>query len=332
MVQKEWSKGELLGTSSAYWRGCALQAAVRLGVFTALASSTKSSAEIAAELKTDLRATESLLHALTAMGLLSHQDGNFSNSTAAVQFLCKESKHYMGHIILHHHHILDGWAQLDTAVTTGNPVTMRSYGETIERESFLMGMFNLAMSIAPQVAAQIDLSGRRHLLDLGGGPGTYAIHFCLANPQLTATIYDRQTTEPFASATVNQFGLSERIGFAAGDFNQTSVTGGPYDVAWLSHILHSFGPDECQALIDKTVGSMQSGGLLMIHDFILNNTKDGPEFPALFSLNMLIHNAQGRSYSEAEIRTMLRTAGVKEIRRHPFQGPNDSAILCGILG
>lgn len=35
-MNRDWSVGKLLATSSAYWRGCSLQAGVRLGVFTAL--------------------------------------------------------------------------------------------------------------------------------------------------------------------------------------------------------------------------------------------------------------------------------------------------------
>ncbi len=193
-----------------------------------------------------------------------------------------------------------------------------------------MGMFNLAMGVAPGLASQIDLRGRQLLLDLGGGPGTYAIHFCLANPELEAVIYDRQTTEPFASQTIEKFNLPERISFAGGDFNIDPISGGPYDVAWLSHILHSNGPDDCQTLIDKTVAAMKPGGLIMVHEFILDNSKDAPEFPALFSLNMLIKNP-GRSYSEEEIAAMFENAGVSDIHRHPFRGPNDSSILCGIV-
>jgi hypothetical protein len=40
-----------------------------------------------------------------------------------------------------------------------------------------MGMFNLAMQLAPQLVPVVDLSGCRTLLDLGGGPGTYADSF-----------------------------------------------------------------------------------------------------------------------------------------------------------
>ncbi|MCK5545336.1 MAG: SAM-dependent methyltransferase [Desulfobulbaceae bacterium] len=328
---KDWTVGELLSTSSGYWRGCCLQAGVRLGIFTELDKGRMSLCEIAAKIAADERGTEYLLNALSAMGLLIKEDDYYANGACAAEFLSSNSPKHIGYIILHHHHILDGWSQLHDAVKTGCPVKKRSYGEDIERESFLMGMFNLAMGIAPGLVSQVDLSGRRRLLDLGGGPGTYAIHFCLANPGLSAVIYDHHTTGPFALQTVEKFRLTERIEFIGGDFNTDSIIGGPYDVAWLSHILHSHGPEECKTIIDKTVAAMEPGGLIMIHDFILDNTKDGPEFPALFSLNMLVNNPDGRSYSEEELESMLKNAGISDIRRHVFVGPNNSSIMYGTV-
>lgn len=330
-MRREWSTGELLRVSSAYWRGCALQAGVRLDVFSVIGDRCLSLADVAQRTGADVRGTEYLLDALAAMGLLRKDDTGYANSAAALELLSRTSPKYMGHIILHHHHILDGWAQLDQAVKRGLPVQQRSYGEEVERESFLLGMYNLAMGIAPGLARQIDLAGHRHLLDLGGGPGTYAIHFCIANPELTAVIHDRVTTEPFARRTVEQFGMTERIRFVGGDITTDPIREGPYDVAWLSHILHSNGPEACREIIANTVKAMEPGGLIMIHDFILENSKDAPEFPALFSLNMLVNNPSGRSYSEEELTEMLRNAGVKDIVRHPFRGPSDSSILAGTV-
>ena len=331
-MKNEWTAAALLKTSSAYWRGCALQAGVRLGIFTVIHDRTMQPAEVADLIDADLRGTVFLLNGLSAMGLLVKEDNLYRNTPETLRLLCRESPAYIGHIILHHHHILDGWAQLHEAVQTGAPVSQRSFGEEVERESFLMGMFNLAMGIAPEIADQVNLSGRKRLLDLGGGPGTYAIHFCLANPELSGVIFDRPTTEPFARETVARFGLTDRIAFAGGDITTTDhVPAGPYDVAWLSHILHSNGPEQCRQIIDKTVAALEPGGVIFVHEFILDNNKASPEFPALFSLNMLVNNPAGRSYSEEELTTMLHDSGVSTIKRHPFRGPNDSSILYGTI-
>jgi SAM-dependent methyltransferase len=270
-----------------------------------------------------------LLNGLAAMGLLEHNEERYKNTTFSRSSLVKGEPGYIGYIIMHHFHLVDAWAKLHQAVIQGGPVEKRSHGEEVERESFQMGMFNLATAIAPAIASSVNLEGRRHLLDLGGGPGTHAIHFCLANPELKATIYDRKTTEPFAQKTTERFGVADRIDFVAGDFNADPIEGS-FDVAWLSQILHSNALEECRALIKKTVQALEPGGLILIHDFFLNDSMDGPLFPALFSMNMLLNN-HGRSYSEKEVSAMMRMAGAGEIQRLQFQGPNDSAILCGTV-
>ncbi len=331
MEQQQWNPGSLLQLSGQYWATCTLHAAVKLDVFTAIGDQQLAGGDIAQKLNISKEGTVRLLNALTAMNLLEKSDDKFSNVPAGKTFLSKNSSEYIGHMITHHHHLMDSWSKLDQGVKTGTPVRVRGSHTSSEwRESFLMGMFNIAMSVAPLLADKIDLSGRRHILDLGGGPGTYAIHYCLKNPGLKATVYDLPTTRPFAEKTIGKFGLTERIDFMDGNYVEEDIEG-IYDVAWLSHILHGEGQKDCQRIIEKTVSALEPGGMIIIHDFILNNTMDGPLFPALFSLNMFLGTSDGQSYSEKQITYMLDKAGVKEIRRLSFQGPNDSGIITGTV-
>jgi predicted O-methyltransferase YrrM len=331
MDQVKWNPGQLLELSGQYWKSLTLQAGVKLDVFTAIGDKNMTGGEVAAELACDKRAVTMLLNALRAMGLLGKSGDAFINTPTSRSLLSKDSPDYIGYIIIHHLHLADSWSKLEQAVKTGKPVRQRASDTDEEwREHFLMGMFNIAMNSAPQIAKEIDLADRRHLLDLGGGPGTYAIHFCLSNPQLKATVYDLPTTEKFAQKTIEKFNLSGRIGFMNGDYLKKSIEGN-YDVAWLSQILHGEGPEDCVRMIRKTVDALEPGGLIIIHDFILENTMDAPVFPALFSLNMLLGTSEGQSYSEEQITAMLADADVKEIRRLPFRGPNDSGIIVGIV-
>jgi SAM-dependent methyltransferase len=272
-----------------------------------------------------------LLNALSAMDLLVKKEDVYSNTPLSLTFLSKDSSRYMGHIILHHHNLIESWSRLDIAVRSGRLVRHRAtHTDEEERKNFLMGMFNLAMNLAPVLVPKVDLSGRRHLLDLGGGPGTYAIYFCMNNPRLKATVYDLPTTRPFAEKTIAKFKLQDRIDFKGVDYLEQDIEG-IYDVVWLSQILHGEGPEECRKIIGKAVSVLEPGGMILIHDFILNNSMDGPLFPALFSLNMLLGTPSGQSYSERQIRDMLSDANVREIRRIFFESPNDSGIITGIV-
>jgi len=267
---------------------------------------------------------------VAALGLLTKQGENYAATDFARRFLDRSSSGYLGHIILHHQHLVESWSRLDVAVREGGPVRGRVSHEPTEeeRESFLLGMLNLAMINAPKVAAQVDLGGRRHLLDLGGGPGTYAIYFCQHNPGLQATIFDLPTTRPFAEATVQRFGLGERISFAAGDFIDEKLPGG-FDVAWLSHILHSEGPGGCAQLLANAVAALEPGGLLLVQEFILDADRTAPLFPALFSLNMLLGTPDGQAYSEPELAAMLQQAGLVGIERLAIEMPNGAGIMLG---
>jgi len=331
MTAREWNPGDLLEISGSYWKACLLQTAVKMDVFTLIGGGRLTAGDIARKLGGATRGVERLLNALVAMELLDKQDETYANTPSGKNLLAKDSSRYLGHIIMHHHHLLESWSKLDQAVKSGRPLRNRSsYSKAEWRESFLLGMFNLAMGMAPLIVPVIDVSDRRHLLDLGGGPGTYAIHFCRSNQKLRATVYDLPTTRPFAEKTIRQFNLADRIDFMDGNYLEDPVKG-QYDVAWLSHILHGEGPEDCRRILQKTSDALTPGGMIIIHDFILNNSMDGPLFPALFSLNMLLGTQSGQSYSEEQIIEMLAAAGAVNIRRVAIQSPNDSGIIVGYV-
>ena len=322
--------GELLQLSGFYWGTCTLHAGVKLDLFTVLGEKKRTCQDIADRINADPRALAMLLNALTAMGLLVKDGDTWANTPQASLFLRKDMPRYIGYMILHHQNLVESWSRLDQAVKTGSAVRGRISDHSEEaRENFLMGMFTLAMGLAPDMVPEIDLAGRKHLLDLGGGPGTWAVFFCRHNPELSATVYDLPTTRPFAEKTIAGFNMADRIEFSDGDYVDGPITGS-YDVAWLSHILHGEGIDDCLRIIQKTVAALDSGGLIIIHDFILNDTMDGPLFPALFALNMLLGTRSGQAYSEHQINDLLKQAGVKKIRRLPVNTPNDSGIIMGI--
>ena len=322
---------DLLQQSSSYWKSCTIHAGVKLDVFTPLAKGSQTAAELAAVMQADERGLAMLLHALTAMELLSKDGDRFYLTPLAAEHLVRTAPAYMGHILMHHHFLVEGWGKLDAAVRTGAPVRKRSSHETDgeERESFLMGMFNLASLLAPRVAAEIDLRGRRRLLDLAGGPGTYAIHFCRQNPNLTAVIHDLPTTRPFAEQTVARFGLVDRIAFAGGDILAEPIGSG-FDVVWISHLLHSEGPETCRHIVAKATEALDAGGLLLIQEFILDDNRTAPLHPALFSLNMLLGTREGQAYAQGELAAMMTEAGLRDVRRLPIALPNGAGIMAGV--
>lgn len=331
MPEQSWNPQTLLNLSNSYWQTCVLHAAVKLDLFTTLDDQPLRADELAEKVEANKNGLERLLVPLVAMELLLKEDNRFACTRAAAIFLSRKSPLYLGHIVQHHRQLMESWAHLDEAVKSGYPVRRPYAGDDPEwRRNFLMGMFDLAMLLAPKLVGRIDLTGRRRLLDLGGGPGTWAIHFCQKNPQLHATVYDLPTSRTFAEETIARFAMQERVTFEAGDFLRNDVAG-HYDVVWISHILHGEGPPEARTILEKAASVLEPGGLLLIHEFVLDDDGSGPLFPALFSLNMLLGTPTGRSYSEKELFNMLRKAGFKDSQRLDLGLPGDSSVIAASL-
>ena len=91
-----------------------------------------------------------------------------------------------------------------------------------------------------------------------------------------------------------------------------------------------FGSPSCAVILEKAVAALDRGGLIMVQEFILDDSKDAPLFPTLFSLNMLLGTPQGEAYSQRELFAMLAAAGVGELRRLPIELPNGAGIIAGV--
>lgn len=326
---KQWKPQDLLQMSAAYWAACTLHTAVHLGVFSALYEGPLRMADIARATACDLRGIDLLCTALCSVGLMQRTDDQCALTPFARQYLCHQSAEYMGHIIEHQRHLLPAWQKLDEAVRHGVPVRSNSastQNSDEERETFLMGMNNVAQAQAVLLAQRIDLSGQAHLLDLGGGPATYAVRFCQHNAQLRATVFDLPTTEPIAAKMIAAHGLADRIAFVGGNFMQDALPTG-CDVVWISQILHAFGPDECRVLLAHVMEYAAPGAVILIQEFMVDDSRNGPEFPALFGLNMLVGTAHGQSYTRAELAAMLADVGAINITCPELHLPQN----CGIL-
>ena len=98
----------------------------------------------------------------------------------------------------------------------------------------------------------------------------------------------------------------------------------------MSHILHGESAEDCACIFEKAFNCLNPGGVAVIHEFILDDSLDGPLFPALFSLNMLLGTDGGRAYSQGQLTGMFETAGFVDIERLDFSGTNDSGLIRGV--
>lgn len=265
-----------------------LQVAVRLDLFTALAHGPVTAAELARALKTDTEMTERLLIALAALDLVRVDRERWANRLAADLYLVAGRPLYQGHTIRHAANLWDLYSDLEQIVRDGAPGGRwpRWRQSTVDQGDFIRAMHNLAVAGQAQRLARLvdQFAGRRRLLDVGAGPGTYSIALCQRFPTLTATLWDLPESLKIAREIVAGAGLGDRIHFQVGNW-ETDEFGRDYDALLMSNILHGPGSMAPEKLI-KAYAALTDGGLLVVQDFLLDNDLSGPLSAALFNLRI----------------------------------------------
>ncbi|MBI2182746.1 MAG: hypothetical protein HYU31_18245 [Deltaproteobacteria bacterium] len=324
---------ELARLASGHVEARMIQASVQLGLFDCIGDQTLDAAQVAAALRTDLRATELLLNSLAALTLLQKQGEQFSLSAAAKTYLVAHSPKSLCGMIRFDASLWNCWEGLADAVRSGKPARPADmYQETpAETETFIQAMDSLvkARGDAEVLANAMDWENVTDLLDIGSGPATYPIHLCRRYPKLRATIFDLPGTLKITERYVREAQLKSRIELVSGDYRSDPIPG-RYDAIFLSNIIHGEGDDENQKLMLKLAANLKSDGRIIIKDHILDKTRANPAVGAIFSLPMLLTTASGRCYSFNEVKSWLENAGLSRVRQIDLPPPLTSSLIIGV--
>ncbi len=294
--------------------------ALELDLFTAVGVGA-SAAEVAGRIHTDPRATEMLLHALSALRLLVKREGIFHNSPEAARYLTDGSRDNARPALLHTAHLWHRWSTLTDCVRTGTSVTRDETAPGSEdwTEAFIAAMHRNASERAPLVVRTVGTSNVTRMLDVGGGSGAYSIAFALANSELHADILDQASVEPITMRHIRAAGVEDRVRVRAGDLRSDPLGKG-YDLVFISAICHMLSVEENLDLLRRCHAAVAPSGRVVIQDFILESDKTAPRFAALFALNMLVGTPGGSNYSALEYTSWLGESGFREVRHVKLPG------------
>ena len=300
--------------------------AVELDVFSAVGPGSGAT-DVARRLGTDPRATEMLLNALTAMRLLSSENGIFFNTPVSARFLAAGGKDDSRASIMHTVGLWVRWSTLTDCVRAGTAVAHVEMAQRGEEwtEAFIAAMDRNARERAPHVLRAVGSGRIERMLDVGGGSGAYSIAFARAIPSLRAEILDLPGVCLIAQRHIDEAGLAARVTTRAADLCRDALGAG-YDLILVSAICHMLSPDENLDLLRRCHASLRPGGRVVIQDFILENDKTAPKSAALFALNMLVGTLAGSSYSVAEYQSWLGQAGFSQTNHVPLPGPSGLMI------
>lgn len=191
----------------------AMLAGMQLDVFTPLKAGPMTAEQIANAIGVGPARLRLLLYGLVAAGLLTENDGRFSNSSEADQFLVKGAPSYIGN---RHAAMAMRWlGALKTAdsIRTGVPQAKLDFSNSPQEEveKFLRNINALTISAARALLDKYDFSSIKTLVDVGSGGAGLAITITKACPHIKATALDLPQVVPIAQKIVQEEDATERV-------------------------------------------------------------------------------------------------------------------------
>jgi SAM-dependent methyltransferase len=317
--------------STAYWDSQTLLTANRIRLFDLLAGAALPAESVAAALGTAPRPTRLLLKACVGLGLLEEDVEGFRNSPLSTAFLVSGAPGYMGNAIRYSDNLYGAWGELERALREdAPPMAPQTYlGDDVQvTRDFVYGMHDRALGIGRALVGLVDLEGRRNMLDVGGGPGTYSSLFAQRYPRLHSQVMDLPGVVAIAAEIIASLGVADRVQTLAGDYMKSSFPGGK-DVVMISGVFHRETEATCRRLIAQAADSLEPGGLLLISDVFTDADGARPAFAALFGLNMMLSAPDGGVHADADVADWMRDAGFTAVDVRPFPPPMPHRLLIG---
>ncbi|AHY46317.1 Methyltransferase domain [Rubrobacter radiotolerans] len=308
----EWRWAVVLGT------------ALREGVLEGVCSGPRAPEDLARELGLDGRAVFTVLSALEELGVVRERSGEFElREEHRGPLLDPRHERYAGGRVVHRFELILKWAELPRILRTGEPAEDRTVPEFEGTQTMARAMRAGSKESAEEITALLlpRLPEGAEVLDVGGGSGANAESFARAGARVT--VLDR----PEVLAVNGEFFSAAGVETVAGEVD-AGLPEGPFDCVYFGNTSHMYGPDWNRRVFRRMYGSLRSGGLLAVREFVRGAVppEAGGE-AALFAVNMLVLTRSGGTYTFEEYRSWLEEAGFRDAELVPVEGRTTSLVL-----
>ena len=317
--------------ATAYWYSEALFAALELNLFSQLDKGDSPAADLA---ETNLCRPGELARLLTALerlALVQCHNGRWSNSQLARCYLVPGRPDYLGNLLLYRRYMQPSWPRLAKMVAAegrdpvGSVTHESSYA--LRNRLYVQALDALARQKASEILGVLDcLDWPPTVIDIGGGAGALSRAIVNRRTGVLATLVEL----PEVLQAARELYPAERewtgIRTIAADFRSHPFnTNRRFGIVLLSNCLHAYGWDEACALLEKGIGLLAPGGVLLIHDYFPDRRGCHPHKGALYDLAMMLNTYNGMCHHASRVVGFLEGCGLPAVRVQDLK--TDSSII-----
>ncbi|MFC3225830.1 methyltransferase [Marinibaculum pumilum] len=297
----------------------ALFSALHVGVFDALAKGPMGVDALAKATGIQKRRLTTLLTALVASGLVEKDGSSYSNAPGAQDYLVQDAKAYFGDYLRYQidRQMFPMMTELVPVLEKGEAAEAPDYeawmADPNEARLFSESQHSGSLGPGAVLAKMVELEGAKSLLDVGGGTGAFAIMFAKRYPGLATWVLDFANVCEVGKTFVEKAGMSDRVGFIPGNAIESEFPPGQ-DAILMSYLLGGVPADTIPGLVDKAYASLKPGGMLIVHDFMVEDDRSGPPLAALWALQHMVYTPEGMSLTAGGVRQQILKSGFEEPR------------------
>lgn len=284
-----------------------LRLSVEIGIFSSLCRPAAPE-DLAVSMGVDAHFIRYLLNVLARFGYVetigTDDKPCYINTAVSRLYLSSDSPSCIGDEI---------FKDLETYDALRNYVDEGPQGETITKDYWTpellknIGAFAM-LGYVQDAVEKVDLSGRKKMLDIGGGHGLYSIFFTEKYPGLKAWVLDLPAVTDIARDNIIRYGAADRVSVLPGDF-QDLKPDRKYDVVLISNVTASY--DDLCALVSSARGLLSRGGMLVLRNYVSDMGCD--DWSPLIVLDR--YSRRGRQgFSTDQLRAAMETGRLGNIR------------------
>ncbi len=334
MANGESSRPErIFSVINGYQIGRALEAAIRLDLFTQLGEERLTAKQLAQRIGASERGTRILCDFLSLADFLEKDGSDYRQSDESSFFLDRDSSAYIGSIVdfLLAPQLVDAFENLDQAVRQGGTIIGREGTMAPDHPlwtKYACGMAPLMLPAAHFLVEVVELPEDRPLrvLDVAAGHGIFGITFAQRFPQAEIFALDWAPVLDVAEQHARESGVNDRFHRMAGNAFRIDY-GEAYDVVLATNFFHHFDQPTCEKLMRRMGAALGPGGKIITLDFIPDEDRLTPPPAAAFPLIMLATTEHGDAYTFAEYDAMFRAAGLTRNVFHPVERAPQDVIV-----
>ncbi|WP_430790377.1 methyltransferase [Actinoplanes sp. G11-F43] len=320
----------ILRLGNAFSESQALLTAAELDLFTALRDGPETEQELCRRTGLHGRGARDFLQLLVRLGLLTCTGGRYANTADTARHLVAGEPGYLGGFLRGaRSNLYPVWGSLTDTLRTGRPQSSPdSFTAMLDDPAALRryaGMMDGTLRpLVPLLLDAVDWAAHHDVLDVGGCRGALVAAVAERHPTVAGHVFDLPQLGPVLAEHMAASGLTDRVTFHAGDFRTDPLPAA--DLIVFGHVLHNWDRGQRSALVRSAFRALRPGGLLVVHDRMLDPADPGVG-NLVASLTMALVTEEGGEYPVAELEETARSAGFASVSARPL-GHDETLVCC----